>query len=97
MSKAPMRVAITGAAGQIGYSNAHGGFGHVSLLYETAWLKLFDRALCQPLFHSLRQRARESTMLEVRRRAVNSSSVLYKTTFRGRCTGNVLKFGPYDP
>jgi len=31
-------------------------------------------------------------MLEVRRGAVNSSCVLYKTTFRGRCTGIVLKF-----
>jgi len=33
-------------------------------------------------------------MLEVRRFPVNSSSVLYKTTFRGRCLRNVLKFGP---
>ena len=32
-------------------------------------------------------------MLEVRRWPVNSSSVLYKTTFRGRSIGNVLKFG----
>lgn len=33
-------------------------------------------------------------MLEVRRLAVNSSSVLYKTTFRGRDPRNVLKFRP---
>lgn len=33
-------------------------------------------------------------MLEVRRFPVNSSSVLYKITFRGRSAGNVLKFGP---
>lgn len=33
-------------------------------------------------------------MLEVQRHPVNSSSVLYKTTFRGRCAGNVLKFRP---
>ena len=31
-------------------------------------------------------------MLEVRRATVNSSCVLYKTTFRGRYAGNVLKF-----
>ena len=31
-------------------------------------------------------------MLEVRRPTVNSSCVLYKTTFRGRSAGNVLKF-----
>jgi GntR family transcriptional regulator len=31
-------------------------------------------------------------MLEVRRKTVNSSSVLYKTTFRGRWVGIVLKF-----
>lgn len=31
-------------------------------------------------------------MLEVRRPTVNSSCVLYKTTFRGRPAGNVLKF-----
>ena len=31
-------------------------------------------------------------MLEVRRPTVNSSCVLYKTTFRGRYAGNVLKF-----
>ena len=30
-------------------------------------------------------------MLEVSRGGVNSSCVLYKTTFRGRCAGNVLK------
>src|SRR5574343_201714 len=33
-------------------------------------------------------------MLEVRRFSVNSSSVLYKTTFRGRSVRNVLKFVP---
>lgn len=33
-------------------------------------------------------------MLEVRRFPVNSSSVLYKTTFRGRSGRNVLKFQP---
>src|SRR5574343_489942 len=33
-------------------------------------------------------------MLEVRRFSVNSSSVLYKTTFRGRSVRNVLKFAP---
>lgn len=43
---------------------------------------------------TLRQWARELKMLEVRAKAVNSSSVLYKTTFRGRWPGNVLKFPP---
>jgi hypothetical protein len=33
--------AITDLAGGAGNGNAHGGFGHVSLLFETAWLKLF--------------------------------------------------------
>lgn len=33
-------------------------------------------------------------MLEVQRATVNSSSVLYKTTFRGRSAGIVLKFPP---
>jgi GntR family transcriptional regulator len=33
-------------------------------------------------------------MLEAQGGAVNSSSVLYKTTFRGRLAGNVLKFAP---
>ncbi|HXE40998.1 MAG TPA: hypothetical protein VN639_21220, partial [Azonexus sp.] len=36
--------AITDLAGGAGNSYAHGGFGHMSLLYETAWLKLFDSA-----------------------------------------------------
>ncbi|MFZ1246383.1 MAG: hypothetical protein WAR41_15075, partial [Azonexus sp.] len=76
--------AITDLAGGAGNGNAHGCFGHVSLLFETAWLKLLVFARKPAFLITCVSRHERLKMVGVRRFSVNSSCVLYKITFRGR-------------